>query len=377
MNSKQRRRVRKPCLRKAKYTEPTQDRSSCDLESAMLIGEEVGKFAMQEHPLSDLDSAMLTRTNGEEVWEFAMLECPSADLDSAMLLITNGEEVVEFGGHDDIAEKGESLASHSKRGSTTVPHENSNPQIIDADGVETIGGNDITACRKKITPKRRPKMPRCAEQSGEHLESTLNGNGVMSKKTARAPKRSLKGKTCADQSEEHLASSSQVDLAFDGNNAASNMKKRIPKLHPRRRIYIEESEHQASSARMESITSDQAVGTSGRVVLTEERASEPQMQVCAEPKENGIGTCLNGDSRGTVCKQDKPKRKRSSNKPNSEQSSGAIDVDPITPGCSLHDDEDDMTLACFIKLRLPKKRLKSAKNGDQGPKVSPLQQEKD
>ena len=348
MNSKKRKRVRKPQSRKAKCSEPIQDR-----------------------PSSDLDSAMLVITNGEEVGEFAMQGCPSSDIGSAMLMITNGEEVGEFGGHD-ITDKGDSLVSHSKRVSTVSP-ESLDPRIIDVDGIETIGANDTTSRRKKSTPKRHPKMNKCAEQSGEHQDSTLNVNGAMSKKMRRAPKRPLKRKMGADQSEEHQASSSHVDSTFDGNNATSNMKKRTPKLHPRRRIYIEQSEeHQVSSACLESITSGQAVGTSGGGILIEERAPKPQMQICVEPTENGPDTSLHGDSRATVCQQDRPKRSRSrsrsKNKPNSEQSSGAIDVDPISS--ILHDDADDMTLACFINHRLPKRRLKHAKNDDQGFKVA-------
>ncbi|WKA08035.1 hypothetical protein VitviT2T_025797 [Vitis vinifera] len=347
-NSKKRKRVRKPQSRKAKCSEPIQDR-----------------------PSSDLDSAMLVITNGEEVGEFAMQGCPSSDIGSAMLMITNGEEVGEFGGHD-ITDKGDSLVSHSKRVSTVSP-ESLDPRIIDVDGIETIGANDTTSRRKKSTPKRHPKMNKCAEQSGEHQDSTLNVNGAMSKKMRRAPKRPLKRKMGADQSEEHQASSSHVDSTFDGNNATSNMKKRTPKLHPRRRIYIEQSEeHQASSACLESITSGQAVGTSGGGILIEERAPKPQMQICVEATENRPDTSLHGDSRATVCQQDRPKRSRSrsrsKNKPNSEQSSGAIDVDPISS--ILHDDADDMTLACFINHRLPKRRLKPAKNDDQGFKVA-------
>ena len=59
----------------------------------------------------------------------------------------------------------------------------------------------------------------------------------------------------------------------------------------------------------------------------------------------------------------KVKVKVKKKKPNSEQSFGAIDVDPISS--ILHDDADDMTLAGFINRRLPKRRLKPAKHEDQ------------
>lgn len=236
---------------------------------------------------------MLIKANGEGVEELAMQGHPPCNLDSANLTITNDEAVRQFGEHD-IIEKGEYLASHSER------------EIV-ADGV----GNDNTSSRKQRVPKR------CAKKS-ESLDSAVNGSGVTSKGTRRAPKLPLKRKICDVQSEPHQTSASHVDLLmFDGNDSGPVMKKSTPKLLPRRKIYIEQSEHRTSSACLGTVTSGQADDTSGGNILA-------------------------------------------------AQIPGAIDSDLNTLDCFLHDDAEDMTLASFIKDKQLKRRLKPATNDDQG-----------